>query len=113
MKIALNVNYVLDVDDINDFYGVEKGSGHKWLESIDRELNTRFPKEINISEKVKGTRSCLSNIPLIENKNYVRCDFCGKYLSISKNVYLGLDSRTEIKGKNLCESCKWELEDEL
>lgn len=112
MKIALTVNYILDVEDVNDFYTSAKDGGRKSLESIDKELNDKFPKEIYLSEKVKGTRNCLSNIPLVENKNCVKCDCCGKYLSISKNVYLGLDYLTEVNGRTLCKSCEWEFRPE-
>lgn len=109
MKIALTVNYILDVEDKNLFYDSE----NKLLNSLKSELNGRFPEELPLSENVKGARNCLTYIPLTENKNYVRCDFCGKYLSISENLYLGLDCLTVIKGRNLCSGCKWELENEL
>ena len=110
MKIALTVNYILDVEDENVFYNSKT---NKLLDSLKNELNGRFPEELALSENVKGVRNCLTYIPLSENRNYVRCDSCGKYLSISENLYLGLDCLTVIKGRNLCLGCKWELENEL
>jgi len=110
LKISLTVNYVLDIDDRFDFYD---SKSHKILECIDEELTIKFPKEVTLSEKVKGVRSSLTYIPITENKSYVRCFGCGKYLSISENIYLGLDRITEINGKNYCSSCAWELKTEL
>ena len=107
MKIALNVSYVLDVEDRNDFYNIVNGSLRGDI--INALFNT-FPDEITLSENVKGTRNNgIACIPIYENKNCVKCDCCGKYLSISKDIYLGLDYPTEINGKNLCSSCEWEL----
>ena len=107
MKIALNVSYVLDVEDRNDFYNIGNGSLRK---DILEKLFDIFSEEITLSENVKGTRnSGIECVPIYENKNCVKCDCCGKYLSISKDLYLGLDYPTEVNGKKICNSCEWEL----
>lgn len=111
MKIALSVNYVLDVENRNDFYNV--GNGYR-RDDIVKELSVKFPNEIKLSENVKGIRNGeVACVPLYENKNCVRCDCCGKYLSLSKELPLSLDCPTEANGRTLCGSCVWELRGEL
>jgi len=106
MKIALNVNYVLTFEDENDFYNAN-GS---LRESIRKGLIDLFPEKITVSENVWGMlnngREC---IPIIENTNCVRCDCCGKYLSISEELYLGLDYPNRVNGSILCNSCEWDM----
>ncbi len=109
MIVSLTVNYVLEIDDRNDFYD-EKG---RLLESMNEKLSSRYPKEIKLTENVKGKRNNLTFVPLYEGKNCFRCSACGKYLSDLKYVYLGIDYCTEINGKKFCCSCAWEREDEL
>ncbi len=110
MIVSLTVNYVLEADDRNDFYDVNTG---RLLESMHETLVSRYPKEIKLSDNVRGRINDLTYVPLEEGKNCFRCSACGKYLSDLKYVYLGIDYWQEIDGEKFCCSCAWEREDEL
>lgn len=106
MLISLTVNYLLDVDSREDFFDAETG---KLRDDISEKLNSLYPEKISLSENVEGRKNNITHVPLIENKNCYRCEGCGKLLSNSGAVWLGIDRYIQKDGKFYCTGCEWEM----
>lgn len=111
MEISLTVSYKMEIDK-DDFWDTETG---KIKAEVKKQLEKMFPKELELSEDGHAIRKHISYVPLKEGKNCLKCASCGASLYIPGKEYLadGLEYCKMIKNVPFCNSCAWELKDEL
>lgn len=104
LLLSLTVNYIIETEDRDDFFDCGR-----LRPDIQEQLESRFPKQISLSPQVRGERHSLTHMPMTEGQNFVRCALCGRPLSTSVALYLGLDAVTAIDGQPYCSSCAYDM----
>lgn len=111
LDIMLTISYSLKISK-ERFFHPESGEVRVEMEE---QLEKLFPEEIMLSGDIAAKREHLIHSPLIENRNCLRCAFCGKWLYMPGKEYLpaSLDYCKMVKEISLCSSCAWELEKDM
>lgn len=76
MDIMLTVSYSVKIPK-DEFFNSENGYVK---EEMRRQLERLFPEEIALTENTVAQREHLIHASLHENKNALKCAFCGKWL---------------------------------
>lgn len=111
MEVSLTINYIISTDKDN-FWNSENG---RLLDEIDSRLDEIFPQELALPNVKSAQFNRRSYIPLREGKNAVKCVVCNDWCCIPKEEYKaeGLSHCRIVNGAPFCESCFWELKEEI